>query len=131
MLKLEAGGLYNGSGSSALSERADPKLGTLIELPVFALARLGKHASRYGAWDFSAGAGVGLSLLRVSAGEPISNSASYVAPSLRFELGYGFFQVGYELAISSHDKSFGGSDHLSYQAQTFTLAAVLQPDADD
>jgi len=131
MVRLGVGGSYSGSDSSALADRKEAKVGTLLELPVFAMARAGKHASRYGAWDISLGAGIGFSFIDLSAGEPIANSAAYLAPALRFEAAYGIFQAGYEMALSSHDKSFGGADHLSYRVSTITLAVVLQPEPDD
>ncbi len=131
MLRLGAGGFYSGSSSSALDGRSESKVGTLIELPIFAMARLGRNASRYGAWDLSVGAGVGVSLIHFSAGDPIVNSAGYLAPALRIEAAYSFFQVGYEMALSSHEQSLGGADHLAYRVHTFTLGCVWQPPADD
>ena len=131
MLRFGLGGVYSGSGTSALASRRESKLGTLIELPVFAMARVGAHASRYGAWDFSLGAGVGASFVHLSAGEPATNSAGYLAPALRVEAAYSIFQLGYEMALSTAQKSLGGSDQLSYRMQTFTLAVVLQPASDD
>jgi hypothetical protein len=131
MLRLGVGGAYSGDGSSALTDRQESKVGTLIELPVFAMARVGRHASRYGAWDVSLGAGVGFSFVDLSAGEPIANSAAYLAPALRLEAAYGIFQAGYEMALTNHDKSFGGADHLSYRMTTITLAIALQPEPDD
>lgn len=131
MLRLGAGGFYSGSSSSTLDGRSESKIGTVIELPVFAMARLGRNASRYAAWDVSLGAGVGVSVIDFSAGDPIVNSAGYAAPAVRLEAAYSFFQVGYEMALSSHDKALGGADHLAYRVHSFTLGFVWQPPADD
>ena len=130
VLKLEAGGFFD-TTNNALSDRTEAELGILVELPVFAMARIGRRASRVGAWDLSVGAGVGLSLIHFSAGGPIVSSPSYLAPALRLEVAYKVFQLAYESALSSHDESFGGADHLRYQSHSIMIGAFFQPEVDD
>jgi len=118
-VKLEIGGGADSDGISAA-----------LDLPIFALARIGRNASRYAEWPVSLGAGVGFDLVHFSGG-PDSKSQTYLAPDLRLEAGYGMFQVGYEAQLGSHSTSFDANTTIAYSTSVFTLGVVEQPEPDE
>ena len=123
-IKLQVGGTYSGSGDSS------DGIKTALDLPIFAMVRLGHHASRYARWPFSLGAGAGFDLVHFGGG-PDSSSQTYVAPDLRLEVGYGFFQLGYETQLGSHATSLDAHTTLAYSTSVFTLGVLVQPEPDE
>jgi hypothetical protein len=127
------GGIYSGSSSSALNDLSDKKIGTALLVPVFLMARIGGHASRYGDWPVSFGAGIGAGLITFNAGEPVVDSGSFVQPMLKFEVAYHAFKLGFATGLGRHD-NFTSSDatvRLAYRPQLLTLSFVSQPDPED
>jgi hypothetical protein len=132
-LHLQLGGFAGGTTTNYTDELAQTKVGTALQIPLFAMLRVGKHASRYSDWEVSLGAGIGVSLLSFNTGQPVRDSGSYLAPALRAELGYGSFKLGFESALGSHDNFDANSTpvRLAYRAQTLTLTLIGGPDPED
>ncbi len=133
-IHLGIGASYSGNSSSALSDLRDgSKLGKLLRVPVLASARLGGRASRYADWDFSLGAGIGVELVSFSTGEPVSASATYLAPVARVEAAYGFVHVFAEVALTAHDDFASPQDpvRLSYQQKSVGLGVLFKAEPDD
>jgi len=127
------GGIYSGSSSSSLDELEESKVGTALVIPAYLMARIGGHASRYGNWPVSFGAGVGMSLLTFNAGEPVADSGTFVQPLIKIEAAYRAFKLGFATGLGFHDnyKSSDATVRLSYHPQLFTLTFVTQPDPED
>jgi len=127
------GGFYGGSSSSALDELSETKVGTALVLPAYLMARVGGQASRYGDWPVSFGAGVGISLVSFTAGEPVADSGTFAQPLMKFEAAYSSFKLGFSTGLGFHDnfKSPDATVRLSYRPTLFTLTLVTQPDPED
>jgi len=123
-IKLQVGGMYSGSGESS------DGIKTAVDLPIFAMARLGHHASRYAHWPVSLGGGVGFDFVHFGGG-PDVNSQTYLAPDLRLEIGYGIFELGYEAQLGNHATNFGANTTIAYSTNVFTLGVVVQPEPDE
>jgi hypothetical protein len=132
-LHLMLGGVASGSTSNYTDARAETKVGSALELPVLAMFRIGRHASRYSDWAISLGGGAGVSLVSFNSGQPISDSGSWLSPVFRIEAGYSSFKVGFESSLGAHKaySSDAAADRVAYRTQTLTLTLTTQPDQED
>jgi hypothetical protein len=125
-LQIGAGAIgHNYTQTTPLITEGEHNLGTVIRAPLFAMARLGYNASRYGAWPVCLNLGLGGALLRVNTGTPLLGTATYFAPSARVSVAFGFAEVGFETELGRYNDFSSSSEpvRMSYQAQTYTLSA--------
>ncbi|MFZ5893064.1 MAG: hypothetical protein ACOY0T_18535 [Myxococcota bacterium] len=132
-LHATLGGFYGGSSSSSMNDLADKKIGTALAVPVYLMARLGRHASRYGDWPFSLGAGVGATFVTFNFGEPVVDSGSFLQPQFKLEAAYRSFKLGYAMGLTFHDNFSSNTDQirLSYLTQYLALSFISQPDPEE
>ncbi|MGC4087017.1 MAG: hypothetical protein QM756_03770 [Polyangiaceae bacterium] len=110
-----------------------PEIGTALALPVFLMARFGRHASRYGDSTFSFAAGAGATLLTFNTGQPVADSGTFVQPVVKLELGFSSYKVGFATALGYHDNFSSDSAPLrvGYRTQLITFSFINQPDPED
>lgn len=132
-LHLLLGGIYSGSSSSSMNDLRGSKVGTALALPVYLMARVGAHASRYGDWPIALGAGAGATLYTFNLGEPVADSGTFIQPQFKLEAAYSIFKLGYAMGIGYHDNFASSSDQirLSYLTQFITLNLATQANPED
>lgn len=132
-LHLLLGGIYSGSSSSSMNSLAGSNVGTALALPVYLMARVGAHASRYGSWPVSFGAGAGASLVTFNFGDPVADSGTFIQPQFKIEAAYSIFKLGYAMGLGFHDNFASSNDQirLSYLTQFLTLNLATQVDPEN
>jgi hypothetical protein len=119
----------NFSQTSRVISEGDDNLGTLFRAPLFLMARLGYNASRYGNRRFSVNLGFGAVLVRVSSGNPVLGTSTYLAPGARASVAFRAFELGLESEVARHDDFTSSSDaiRISYLAAALTLSLRIAP----
>jgi len=104
-------------------------LGSVLRVPLFAMARLGYNASAYGSWPFCVNLGLGAALLRINTGSPMIATVTYVAPSVRVSVAFHAAELGVETELGEHRDFSSPSDpiRMSYHSTIFTLSARAAP----
>jgi hypothetical protein len=122
-LQIGAGGGTYTETTPMLTE-GDNELGSVIRAPLFAMARLGYNASRYGSWPVLVNLGLGAALVRVNTGSAGLRTVTYLAPSARVSAAFGLAEVGFETELGRYNDFSSSTEpaRISYQATTYTLS---------